>query len=69
MGSKGVLLKKMKTTDVGQVHESKFSLLLFGKRGPKPKSDLWARSKISNDGLYQLFYRYRVYYLGTDLAG
>lgn len=44
MGSKGVLLKKIKTTavDVAQVHESKFSLLLFGKWGPKPKSDLWA---------------------------
>ena len=41
MGSKGVLLKKMKTTAV-DVAQLKFSLLLFGKWEPKPKSDLWA---------------------------
>ena len=68
MGSKGVLLKKIKTTavDVAQVHESKFSLLLFGKWGPNLSLIFGHLPKISNNGLYQLFYRCRVYYSGTD---
>ena len=47
MGSKGVLLKEMKTIAVvvAQVNESKFSLLLFRKRGPNLKSGLWAITK------------------------
>ena len=47
MGGKGVLLKEMKTIAVvvTQVNESNFSLLLFRKRGPKPKSGIWAITK------------------------
>ena len=37
---------------VAQMNESKFFLLLFRKRGSKPKS-----IKISNNWLYQLFSR------------
>ena len=47
MGSKGVLLKEIKTIAdvVAQVNESKFSLLLFRKRRSKPESDPWALTK------------------------
>ena len=59
MGSKGVLVKEMKTTAdvVAQVNESKFSLLLFERGDLNLSLILGYLPKISNNWLYQLFSR------------